>query len=928
MLLATAVHDMVTPTEAFDLWAKGDFAILDIRSDMEGREGHIRGPDKGTIDIPLFTAKARYDATLGRRVVEQEANRQWLDQVRSLFPRDAKLIIMCSDGRNRTHQALDLLAAEGFTNVRGLEGGYNKWDQLYDKRLQPRGRSAQASRAEFLVDPVEWQPWAPTVGRAAPARLPKVAAAPSWEPAPTPSPGFQSAGKAYLDPAFQAATIAAFPRKRVATVEEARDIRSEMEGSEGRIRGPNKGSIDFPLFNAKARYDAALGQRVVDQEANEAWLEQVRGRFAKDAKIIVVCSDGNRRTAQAMELLRREGFQNVVALAGGYNAWDQLFDKDLLLRTPQQQRAKAEWLVDPVPWGQWTGACGTSAPPPRTDAPRAAALTSPLPLPAKGPSYTIPAFQEQTIRAFPAKRVASVEESRMLWKLDGYSILDIRSEMEGSEGRIRGPNKGSIDFPLFNARARYDARLGQKVVDQEPNGQWLEQVQARFPRDAKLIVMCSDGRQRTAQAVALLEAAGYRNVVAMAGGYKAWDQLFDRALALRSPQQQQAKAAALTDPVQWGQWRGGHGGAAAPAAGRAVPAAAPAGPPAGSAAPKQEAPRPAAPTGDVPKPLADGDVSRREALVEGGLNPAYGLLAAAVPAVFVADYIIKEMELPNPTKLATKIADKAATPGTKVVAPVGDVLQLPPKAEVVKVAEAPAPVPTVVLGVEPVPNPRAWMEANLPEALPAKRFVRLTSQILRKKGMVPGNTVPCVSVCRDELCQPLVDEIEEEWGDAFSMTSLAGMLRLGKKGLSAAIAHSPQDENGKERYFFVAMPHISVDTAGVGQCIRVGRSKLSKACGALYALKNELEAGKVTVAADPLDPEYSYMKAAILDLLPKDAKPSLLELTKVSAEASLRQLEELVAATVDPSKADYAVFVGVLVHEQDIRPANAKVVNK
>lgn len=54
---------------------------------------------------------------------------------------------------------------------------------------------------------------------------------------------------------------------------------------------------------------------------NEAWLEQVRGRFAKDAKIIVVCSDGNRRTAQAMELLRREGFQNVVALAGGYNAW-------------------------------------------------------------------------------------------------------------------------------------------------------------------------------------------------------------------------------------------------------------------------------------------------------------------------------------------------------------------------------------------------------------------------------------------------------------------------------------------------------------------------------------------------------------------------------------------------------------------------------
>lgn len=36
------------------------------------------------------------------------------------------------------------------------------------------------------------------------------------------------------------------------------------------------------------------------------------------------------------------------------------------------------------------------------------------------------------------------------------------------------------------------------------------------------------------------------------------------------------------------------------------------------------------------------------------------------------------------------------------------------------VAEAPAPVPTVVLGVEPVPNPRAWMEANLPGSV--RRF--------------------------------------------------------------------------------------------------------------------------------------------------------------------------------------------------------------
>lgn len=31
------------------------------------------------------------------------------------------------------------------------------------------------------------------------------------------------------------------------------------------------------------------------------------------------------------------------------------------------------------------------------------------------------------------------------------------------------------------------------------------------------------------------------------------------------------------------------------------------------------------------------------------------------------------------------------------------------------------------------------------------------------------------------------------------------------------------------------------------------------------------------------------------------------------------QLESLISATVDPDKADYGVFVGVLIHEQDLR---------
>lgn len=226
-----------------------------------------------------------------------------------------------------------------------------------------------------------------------------------------------------------------------------------------------------------------------------------------------------------------------------------------------------------------------------------------------------------------------------------------------------------------------------------------------------------------------------------------------------------------------------------------------------------------------------------------------------------------------------------------------------------------------------IPSPKEWIAQNLEGSLPSKEYVRLTAQILSRQGLNPSNTVPCVGVCRDEMCQPIVDEIEAEWGDAFNMTSLGGMLTLGKTGLQAAMAHSPVDDNGREHYFFLAFPHISIDTAGVGRCTRPGRNKPSKACGALAAFTNELSKGNVSTEADPLDPEYSYMKVALLDLIPPSSTPpDLLEVTKVAAQASLDQLEQLVAATVDPKKADYAICVGVLVHEQDLRPRDAKIV--
>lgn len=170
-------------------------------------------------------------------------------------------------------------------------------------------------------------------------------------------------------------------------------------------------------------------------------------------------------------------------------------------------------------------------------------------------AYDQPAFQAATIRDIPAKGLAGPEQARVLWKVEGYTFVDIRSDMEGMEGRIRGPNKGSVDIPMFHAKAGFDSILGKRSVKMEANRDWLNQMKARFPnKDAKILLFCSDGTSRSAQAVTLLHAQGYTNVIVMAGGYNKWDQMFDNRLAPRPADVQQRKAANLEDPVKWGQW--------------------------------------------------------------------------------------------------------------------------------------------------------------------------------------------------------------------------------------------------------------------------------------------------------------------------------------------------------------------------------------
>jgi rhodanese-related sulfurtransferase len=77
--------------------------VLDVRTPQEyAQDGHIAG----SVLIPL----------------------QELDQRLGELPKDQAIVCVCRSG-NRSAQACDLLARQGFTQLSNMQGGMNAWKQ-------------------------------------------------------------------------------------------------------------------------------------------------------------------------------------------------------------------------------------------------------------------------------------------------------------------------------------------------------------------------------------------------------------------------------------------------------------------------------------------------------------------------------------------------------------------------------------------------------------------------------------------------------------------------------------------------------------------------------------------------------------------------------------------------------------------------------
>ena len=102
------------------------------------------------------------------------------------------------------------------------------------------------------------------------------------------------------------------------------------------------------------------------------------------------------------------------------------------------------------------------------------------------------------------KEVSVEEAAALLEAAGGHVYVDVRSVPEFQEGH---PD-GALNVPVMHRQA-----LGLA-----PNADFLSVMEARFPKEARLLLGCLSG-QRSAAAARILDAAGYTDVSNVEGGF-------------------------------------------------------------------------------------------------------------------------------------------------------------------------------------------------------------------------------------------------------------------------------------------------------------------------------------------------------------------------------------------------------------------------
>ncbi len=215
---------------------------------------------------------------------------------------------------------------------------------------------------------------------------------------------------------------------------------------------------------------------------------------------------------------------------------------------------------------------------------------------------------------------------------------------------------------------------------------------------------------------------------------------------------------------------------------------------------------------------------------------------------------------------------------------------------------------------------------HFPDVLLPQVLLAHSLDALAPFGFTAENTIATVGVCRDEIAAPFANHVRLAWGEAFNISSLAGIPSLGPAGIRAVRAHGPVVD-ARRRYVFFCLTHLAINAAGeIGICTRRGVAGPSHACGALWGLHGVLTETKdypkliAELSEQPIDPdsaEFSLLARRVAGHLrtshPQQA-PDLVALTKITAELNTAELDRLLSSEFDSKLDDWAVFAGIQIH--------------
>lgn len=111
------------------------------------------------------------------------------------------------------------------------------------------------------------------------------------------------------------------------------------------------------------------------------------------------------------------------------------------------------------------------------------------------------------------KQITAEEAKKLLDGTETYVYVDVRSEYEFMQGHPA--ESRNIPLQHFNPAAQM----------MEPNPDFLQTVEAHFPKDANLLLGCASGH-RSQVACQILQQSGYQHLANVRGGFSGARDMF------------------------------------------------------------------------------------------------------------------------------------------------------------------------------------------------------------------------------------------------------------------------------------------------------------------------------------------------------------------------------------------------------------------